>query len=166
MPSWLQVLLEHVSTSRFMTQFLRCNKPGCLLDQCGPRRETETTPTDRFFAKFGGQFPTPVPQFADMASGTNPVTCAPKSLDLPSDVREFDGPGPSVHYKNFSDLLLTRVGSDWAAYSPDGFYDGAMHGKFCPHCPYSILLSSDAAANRHRFLAHDDLVKRVAVGKK
>jgi hypothetical protein len=164
--SEVELLFRHFGSSRFMSQFLFCEDAQCPLPQCGPRRAEYKTDVDRFFDKFGGRFPTPIPQFADLVQNTTPNRRSSTiNVHMSSDVPEFDQ-GPGFHFQNFADLLRMDVPAK--LFKTDAFYreeGAAVTGTFCEVCPNRVYLPSAVSARRHQFLAHNivcDVRKRTA----
>lgn len=152
--SEIALLMRHFCSSRFMSQFVYCDDENCPLEQCGRRGKFQRTVVDRFFAKFGGRFPTPVPRFTDHSCGDYPFAqCEVGKGQNPSDVPELDDPGQNLRYLNFADLLRSDLPQ--GAFGQDRYYSGGTKGQFCSRCPHPVFIRSDAAWKRHEFLAHE-----------
>lgn len=180
------ILFRHFSSSTFMSQFIRCDDPACTLTQCGPRVGVASD-VDRLFEKFGGIFPTPIPQFVDPTTGSFPFDRKADHAepdDLPNDVPAYDPPGRSHRYLTFADLLRTDLDVHLPVFEkrecqnrnagrrvvdehdkmdsvlrPDRFHVGQSAQRICTKCVRPVFLSSDVAVKRHDFLAHDDRLR-------
>lgn len=147
-----RLIMAHFSSSLYRWQFQRCEnggKGGCPI--C-PEPRPPQTPLERFYEKFGGEMPSPIPFWAAFP----PKPRSPGVPKGPVECAAPAGPGSSgssgLHYRAFLDLLKMNI--PHRLMYADQHYDGCTARHACQVCSPEVCHRSAAALARHMRMLH------------
>lgn len=136
-------IMRHFSSSLYRWQFVRCQTQGCPL--CSDPRPP-STPLEKFYEKFGGHMPTPIPVFGlfppkpETPGGANGPVYTPVGSEA------------GLHYRTLADFMKLNIPRD--RLFADQHYDGATPRHPCKQCEPEVIHRSAAALARHMKMLH------------
>lgn len=137
-------IMRHFSSSLYRWQFVRCGScPIC------PKRGPASTPLERFFERFGGDIPTPMPFMASFRGKAESGGTEPAHHMLVGSTR---GSGERLHYRTLSDLFKLNITND--RLHADQHYEGGTPRHVCKRCKPGVSHRSAAALLRHVKMLH------------
>lgn len=149
-----RMLMSHFSSGLYRWQFKRCREggPSGACQVC-PKPEPPRTPVERFYEKFGGDFPSPTPFWAAFPAKPAESDAAKGPVEVLNTASRM-GPGSKsgFHYRVFLDFLNQNIPSH--RIFPDQHYDGPTGRHACTLCNPEVCHRSAAALLRHNKMLH------------